>query len=136
MVVILTQIVKLSIDKIKGNLNVRNIFMSYGGMPSAHTALAVSMVTMLGIYEGTRSGIFALGLIFTLIIVRDAITFRTLLGKQGKLLNHLIEHMPKKEKESMPHFMERIGHSPFEVFVGALWGFLLTLILDYLINTR
>jgi acid phosphatase family membrane protein YuiD len=134
-VVILTQILKLSIDKIKGNLNLKNIFISYGGMPSAHTALAISIVTMIGLTEGVASPIFAVALIFTLIIMRDAITFRNILGKQGKLLNQLIDKLSAADQKKMPHFLERVGHSASEVFVGAIWGVLSTLLLYFILNS-
>ena len=98
-VAVLTQMIKLSIDKIRGNLNIKNIFISYGGMPSAHTALAVSATTLAGIIEGFDSTIFALGCIFTLIIMRDAVTFRNILGKQGKLLNEMVISLPKNEQK-------------------------------------
>lgn len=129
-VVILTQIIKLSIDKIKGNLNLKNIFLSYGGMPSAHTAFAVSLTTITGLEEGFKSAAFAICLIFTLIIMRDAMTFRNILGKQGKLLNKLIEKLPTEQKKEMPRFLERVGHSVPEVIVGAIWGILATVILS------
>src|SRR3989338_6518814 len=128
-VAVLTQIIKLSIDKIRGNLNIKNIFISYGGMPSAPTALAVSATTFAGIVEGFDSSIFALGFIFTLIIMRDAVTFRNILGKQGKLLNEMVGNLPKNEQKIMPHFMERVGHSFSEVVIGAVWGVLSTVIL-------
>lgn len=131
-VLVLTQIIKLSIDKIKGNLNLKNIFMSYGGMPSAHTALAVSVVTIVGIYEGLDSPLFAVAAVFTLIIMRDAVTFRHILGQQGKLFNYLVHKLPLPDQKKMPHFMERVGHSVNEVAVGAIWGAVATWILDYL----
>jgi len=132
LVLILTQIIKLSIDKIRGNLNLKNIFMSYGGMPSAHTAFAISAVTMAALYEGVQSPLFAVAVVFALIIMRDAVTFRQILGHQGKLFNHLINKLPLGEQKTLPHFAERIGHSLNEVAVGAVWGVVATLALDYI----
>lgn len=131
---VLTQILKLSIDKIQGNLNLKNIFISYGGMPSAHTAFAVSVTTLVGIQEGFASALFAATLVFTLIIMRDAITFRNILGSQGKLLNTLVKKLPLAQQKDMPHFLERVGHSPAEVGVGAVVGIVITLILLFLLN--
>lgn len=133
-VAVLTQIIKLSIDKIKGNLNLKNIFLSYGGMPSAHTALAVSITTLAGITEGVDSLSFSIAFIFTMIIMRDAVTFRNILGNQGRLLNQLIHKMPDKEQKKLPHFMERVGHSISEVVAGAIWGTGSTYILYLLWN--
>ena len=133
-VVLITQIIKLSIDKIKGNLNLKNVFLSYGGMPSAHTAFSVSVATLIGMTQGFRSPLFAVALGFTLIVMRDAVTFRNILGQQGKLLNQFISTMPLREQKSMPHFLERIGHSFSEVVIGAGWGAVSTYVLYNLFN--
>ena len=39
-VVIGSQAIKLATDGIRGNFDLRNFFITYGGMPSSHTALA------------------------------------------------------------------------------------------------
>lgn len=129
-VAVLAQVVKLSIDKIKGNLNLKSIWLSYGGMPSAHTAFAVSVTTIAGMWDGWDSPLFAVAAVFTLIIMRDAMTFRNFMGEQGKLLNHLIERLPPDERQKLPHFMERVGHSPLEVLAGAVFGFVVTWLLS------
>ena len=40
-----------------------------GGMPSSHSAIVMSITTMLGKYEGVNSAIFAVSLIFALIVM-------------------------------------------------------------------
>lgn len=122
----LTQILKLSIDKIHGNVNLKNIWISYGGMPSAHTAFAVSVTTLIGIQEGTTSPLFAVAFIFTILIMRDAISFRNIIGMQGKTLNTLMKTLSNNEQKKLPHFSERLGHSVTEVVVGALFGVAMT----------
>lgn len=124
------QVVKLAVDKIKGNLNLKNMWLSYGGLPSAHTAFAVSATTMAGATQGWYSPLFAVALTFTLIIMRDAVTFRNYLGHQGKLLNQLMERLPPEERKTIPHFQERVGHTIGEVAAGAVFGIILTLALD------
>lgn len=131
-VAVLAQVVKLSVDKIKGNLNLKNIWLSYGGMPSAHTSFAVAAATMAGLTDGFSSPLFAVAVAFTLIIMRDAVTFRNYLGKQGRLLNHLMERLLPGEQKTLPHFPERVGHTIGEVFAGAAFGILLTLLLNSL----
>lgn len=131
-VAVAAQIVKLSIDTIKGNMNLKSIWLSYGGMPSAHTAFAVSATVVAGIWAGWNSPLFAVATVFTLIIMRDAMTFRNFMGEQGKLLNELIARLPAGEQKKLPHFMERIGHAPQEVLAGALFGIALTLLLAWL----
>ncbi|MDD5109877.1 MAG: divergent PAP2 family protein [Patescibacteria group bacterium] len=132
-VAIFAQVVKLSIDKIKGNLNLKSIWLSYGGMPSAHTAFAVSVTTVAGLWDGWDSPLFAVAAVFTLIIMRDAMTFRNFIGEQGKLLNHVIGRLPLGDQRKLPHFMERVGHAPQEVLAGAAFGFIITWLLSPLL---
>ncbi len=127
-VALLAQVVKLSVDKIRGNLNFQNIWLSYGGMPSAHTAFAVSAATTVGLTVGWQSPLFMVTTVVTLIIMRDAVTFRNFLGKQGQLLNALVARLPA-EQPARPRFPERIGHSLGEVLAGTVFGIILTLAL-------
>jgi hypothetical protein len=129
-VLISSQALKLLTDGIKGNFDLHNLFVSYGGMPSAHTAFAVSITTLAGLNLGLESPIFAVSLVFTLLIMRDAVAFRGLLGKQAKVFNRLIKKMPEAEKKDIPLFRERMGHSILEVTAGAIWGIFLTYFLS------
>ena len=131
-VLITSQVLKLLTDGIKGNFDLKNLFESYGGMPSAHTAFAVSITTLAGLRVGFDAPIFAIALVFTLLIMRDAVAFRGLLGKQAKVFNQLIKKIPEAEKKDMPLFRERMGHSLLEVSAGAVWGIVLTYYLSLL----
>lgn len=131
-VLITSQVLKLLTDGIKGNFDLHNLFVSYGGMPSSHTAFAVSITTLVGLKEGYDSAIFAVALVFTLLVMRDAVAFRGLLGKQAKIFNQLIKKMPDAEKKYMPLFREQMGHSVLEVTAGTIWGIVLTYLLSLL----
>lgn len=131
-VLITSQALKLATDGIKGNFDLKNIFMTYGGMPSTHTALAVSLTTLVGLRIGFDAPIFAIALVFTLIIMRDAITFRSFLGKQARIFNRIVDHLPESEKNNIPRLRERMGHSVLEVTAGAVWGIAITYFLNLL----
>ncbi|MFA6254708.1 MAG: divergent PAP2 family protein [Patescibacteria group bacterium] len=131
-VLITSQVLKLLTDGIKGNFDLRNLFISYGGMPSSHTAFAVSITTLIGLREGYDSALFALALVFTLLVMRDAVAFRGLLGKQAKVFNTLIKRFPEAEKKDLPLFREQMGHSTLEVTGGIIWGIGLTYLLSLL----
>ena len=47
-----------------------------GGMPSAHSALVTSITTAIGIKYGVTSELFAACLVFSTIIIYDAINVR------------------------------------------------------------
>ena len=129
---ITSQALKLITDGVKGNLDIKNMFESYGGMPSTHTAFSVSITTLIGLKLGFDTAIFGAALVFTILIMRDASAFRGLLGQQAKVFNLFIDTLPEKEKKSVPKFRERMGHSYLEVFAGAVWGIGLTYFLSLL----
>lgn len=131
-VLITSQALKLLTDSIKGNFDLKNLFSSYGGMPSSHTAFSVSIATLIGLRLGFDSPLFATALVFTLLIMRDAVAFRGLLGKQARVFNRFIATFPEKEKKDVPCFRERLGHSYLEVLAGAIWGIGLTYFLNLL----
>ena len=62
-----------------------------GGMPSSHSAVVVSLATMIGINYGVNSAIFGLSVIFACVVMYDAAGVRRAAGKQAKLLNKLVE---------------------------------------------
>lgn len=103
-------------------------FLSHGHMPSFHTGFVISILTTLGYYQGTTSGVFALAAIFAIIIIDDAVRLRVYLGDQGRYLNRLIQELPI-DKNKFPRLKERIGHRVSEVIIGGILGFSLTLIL-------
>jgi len=127
---ITSQALKLLTDGIKGNFDLKNLFISYGGMPSAHTAFAVSITTLIGLRFGFESPLFAVALIFTILVMRDAVSFRAILGKQAKVTNQIRELLPQGVKQNVPRLYERMGHSILEVVAGAVWGIGLTYFLN------
>jgi acid phosphatase family membrane protein YuiD len=101
-------------------------FFSHGHMPSFHTGFVLSILTSIGYYQGTTSGVFALAAIFSIIIIDDALRLRVYLGDQGRYLNRLIQELPI-DKHKFPRLKERIGHRLNEVLIGGILGFGLTL---------
>ncbi len=99
-----------------------NAFNSYGGMPSTHTAITTSLVTVVGIQNGIDTMEFAIALFFTLIVIRDAIGFRQYLSAHSKALNRLVSDLPGDEQVGFQYYRERIGHTPAEAFAGAVLG--------------
>ena len=62
-----------------------------GGMPSSHSAVVTSLATMIGKNEGFDSSIFALAVIFAMVVMYDAAGIRRAAGKQAKILNKIVE---------------------------------------------
>lgn len=99
-------------------------FVGSGGMPSSHAAFIVSLSTVVGKVRGWDSLEFGVTVAIALIVMYDAAGVRRAAGLQAKVLNELIFsndhkiHLDKKLKELL-------GHSPFEVIMGAILGVLL-----------
>lgn len=96
--------------------------MGAGGMPSSHSAVVASLAALVGKYEGVDSAIFAVALIFAFIVMYDAAGVRRAAGKQAKLLNRIIETPGLSSLEVQERLVEVLGHTPIQVFVGALIG--------------
>ena len=100
-------------------------FVSSGGMPSSHSAISVCLAAVLGIENGFDSGVFAMGTIFSLVVMADAAGVRRAAGKQAEVLNKLVYSSEiKLEKE----LKELLGHTPVQVLSGAILGILVALI--------
>ncbi len=108
-------------------------FVQTGGMPSSHSASVAALSTTVGLNEGFRSTLFGVTLFFSLIVMYDAAGLRRAAGRQASILNRLIaEHHTLRDFRDR-RLMELLGHTPFEVFVGALLGVLYTLLWRWII---
>lgn len=93
-------------------------FFRSGSMPSSHTAVVISLATVILAHEGP-SELFAVVATLAMITVYDALVARRSIGEQGTALIRLIEKSPFA-KDPLPRVA--IGHKPKEVLVGALIG--------------
>ena len=121
------QILKFIFDLItQKKLNLKRLYGS-GGMPSSHSATVMSVTTMAGLIEGFDSLAFAACFAFSLIVMYDAAGVRRAAGKQARVLNQIIANY--KEINIQEKLVELLGHTPIEVFVGAIFGVVETLAL-------
>jgi acid phosphatase family membrane protein YuiD len=94
-----------------------------GGMPSSHSASVAALTTSVGFLEGTASTLFAVTLYFSLVIMYDAAGLRRSAGLQARVLNRIVEdHYSHRAGTMGARLTELVGHTPFEVFVGAAGG--------------
>ncbi len=93
-----------------------------GGMPSSHSAVVCSLATLIGRNTGFDSSIFALSVIFAFVVMYDAAGVRRAAGKQAQLLNKLIETPGLSGIQVQEKLVEVLGHTPFQVLVGAVIG--------------
>jgi len=132
---LIAQTIKFFIKANKQKINWQNI-LAYSGMPSGHSAMIVSLATIIGLTTGLNSPLFAISIILAIIVIRDALGIRRYLGQHGKVLNVLVKDLgdDKVLNEKYPHLLERIGHTPAQVLAGALLGFLISLAGYWLLN--
>ncbi len=120
---LIAQFLKVMIDwAVNRNFNFRRTF-GMGGMPSSHTAFLVALTSMIALREGMGSTSFAIATAVTLVVVYDAMGVRLQTGKQSKVLNRMLHRMLVEGRPlGEADLQELIGHTPTEVFFGALIG--------------
>ena len=99
-----------------------------GGMPSSHSAVVIALTTMIGKDVGIQSPLFGVSVIFSFVVMYDAAGLRRAAGKQAKLLNKIVETPGLTGGQVSEKLVEVLGHTPFQVLVGALIGFIVGLI--------
>ncbi len=101
------------------------IFTTTGGMPSTHSAGVMALSTMVGLLGGFDSLEFAVSLGFSLVIMYDAAGLRRAAGKTAACLNKIMEEFYNHDLHAVGgKLKELLGHTPLEVFVGAVYGIL------------
>ena len=94
-----------------------------GGMPSSHTAAVSALTVASAVSYGFGSFQFAISGVLTMIVIRDASGVRRSAGEQAKLVNRMIKTLSKGGViDFTGNIKEIVGHTPFQVFVGALVG--------------
>lgn len=119
-------VIKWIIYSIRGEKHSVKFSFSNGGMPSSHSAFVSSVSAAIFMVEGLSS-VFYLSLLVALIVMSDAFRVRKNLGVQGDSLNALLVKL-KQNPIEVVH-----GHSFFQVFIGALWGILVSVGIFYII---
>ena len=96
-------------------------------MPSSHSSFVMGLATAVGLTHGWESTYFAICISFSLVIMYDAAGVRRSVGKQAIILNKMVEDIHKKNKKQLTEkrLKELIGHTPVEVFAGAILGIVL-----------
>ena len=102
-----------------------------GGMPSGHSATVSSLAAIICLMQGPDSVAFAISAILAIIVCHDATGVRMETGKQAKLLNQIVAELftTKDEKRFQSDLKELLGHTPLQVFVGAVLGAISALLL-------
>ena len=116
---VLKTIIYVAVNK---NFNPERL-LGDGGMPSSHSATVMAMVTSTAFYFGPDTFEFAVTAILALIVMHDAMGVRRETGKQAKVINNMMDWFVQNSDISPEEKLkEFVGHSPTQVFFGALLG--------------
>lgn len=118
------QALKVLIDYGRTKKVDRALFWGTGGMPSSHSAFVVALAASIATAEGLHSPLFAIALVFALVVMYDAAGVRRAAGKHAEVINILMERLENIGIKPDKKLKELLGHSPIEVMAGALWGIL------------
>ena len=119
----IAQGLKIFLRSRKQKITWHDIF-SYSDMPSGHTSTVISLVSILALKQGLDSPIFACAFVYALIVITDAMGLRNYLGSHGKTLNVLVNDLKEDDylDRRYPKQIEKVGHTPLQVLIGALIG--------------
>jgi hypothetical protein len=108
------------------------IITETGGMPSSHSAGVVALSTTVGLILGFDSVEFAIALGYALIVMYDAAGLRRSSGQMAAQLNRVVDALwEQRPSHSKDKLMELLGHTPLEVFMGAVLGVVVSLLFHY-----
>ena len=111
------------------------LFIESGGFPSSHTSTVTALTLAVGIQERFSSTIFAVTLMFGLIVAYDAANVRYYAGQNIRITQQLIKDIQELTKTKLddPIYLlkikEVLGHKWTEVIGGFVVGVVLALII-------
>ena len=127
---IVAQIIKIFTGYFRQDeFSVTKFFCGTGGMPSAHSATVCALVVSSAWQYGFGHYAFAVSVLLATIVMSDATGVRLETGKQAKIINQLIAEIFTGKGDVQANLKELIGHTPFQVAVGAILGVLVAVVL-------
>ena len=105
-----------------------------GGMPSSHSAFVCALATEALISYGISSFQFSISFALAAIVMYDATGVRRETGKQAKILNRMLHEnlLEWKGQVLEEKLKEYVGHTPLQVFAGAVLGIILAVVMHNL----
>lgn len=139
------QVLKIIILSLKEKKINWRYAITTGGFPSSHSALCMTLVTSLFLFQmhdlgGKIDWSFTVAVVISLIIIHDAMGVRLEASKHAKILNNITDDMPLEQKQKLGfgkrgYLKEMLGHKFFEVVGGLIIGALIG-VLGYVILVK
>ena len=125
----IAQFIKVILTLIKDKKIDFRRFIGAGGFPSSHAAFVTSLATAVGLTNGFNGAEFAISVVLALVVMYDAAGVRRAAGQQARILNKIVEEWEHKDlTQTDKRLKELLGHTPKEVFAGAILGIVIALI--------
>ncbi len=129
----IAQTIKFVLALFRGDIDLRYLIAS-GGMPSVHSAVVCSLMTIALAEGGLSSPLFGITGVLAAIVMYDSFGVRRSAGEQAKALNKLIADLSDdgdiKHPEEYGRLREIVGHRPIEVSIGAVLGVAIALLFE------
>ena len=90
--------------------------MTFGGMPSSHSAFVTALAVCIGIFEGFATNLFGLAAVFGAIVIFDAYRLRGNVQKQAVVVNRLQGQLLPVDQRIV--IEEMVGHTLPEIIAG------------------
>lgn len=91
--------------------------IGYGSLPSNHSAIVSSMAALIALKEGIGHPAFGVAITLAFIVMLDANSLRSQVGKHAVVINRLATYSQAHET-----LRERMGHTRIEIAAGILVG--------------
>ncbi len=101
-----------------------------GGMPSSHSAFVCSLALVTGMRSGFDSEVFAVAAVFGIIVLYDAANVRWQSGLHAQRINQILRELFNGQPLSEETLKEVIGHTPRQVYAGAIFGLIVGLLVE------
>ena len=124
------QVLKTLIHMIINKKFVAERMVGSGGMPSSHSSPVCALATAAGMKYGGGSYEFAIAVMLAIIVMYDAMGVRRETGKQGRVLNEMLEIFTNMGNQisAEEKLKEFVGHTPLQVLMGAILGIIIALL--------
>ena len=104
--------------------------VSSGGMPSSHSAFVCATALVTGMRSGFDSEVFAVAAVFGIIVLYDAANVRWQSGLHAQRINQILRELFSGQPLSEETLKEVIGHTPRQVYAGAIFGLIVGLLVE------
>lgn len=128
---LMAQVIKFILISLKTRHLEWHLLISTGGFPSSHTSFCIALDASLLILQlnidGQLDWSFTVAVVFSIIIIHDAMGVRLEASKHARILNKIADNLTEEEKLELGygkkgHLKEMLGHRFREVLGGLIVG--------------